>query len=490
MARAMIPQEQIPAYGGTVFISYARVDDDPPPLDEKTRGWVAFFWQQLRWELNNVGVHRADLWLDRYEIDPTEDFTEKIEEALHKARLIIPILSNNWVQRDWCQKELSKFVELREENNDPGDNIVLVKKRELLREADMPVVLRNRQGYQFFSKDPSGRLREFYWRGLKDEKAYFEVLSQMAEWIAKQLLAELPPRKVSAPSNGRVIYLAAPTGELRDAWQRLANDLHGSGYIVLPSEDRLPDTVREATAAISDALDKAELSVHFLGESEGSKPDGSDETFVRLQLRLARERAAAGIGLPLVLWAPKWLPGSQENKRDPFKVVERFGGLLTGEEVYAEEVTDLSQWLRARLNPIKLQPARVAIRLLVAAAEPEDDDLVAALANRLQSDEIVVQPLFAGEPPPSGDLPTFSAVLVPWGKADRASLDALLSILLPLGARFMVLSLPGDDETAKRRFFRQGVYVEQLEALPPDRRTARDLLVQLEITTSDDGPEP
>src|ERR1700682_5075265 len=128
----MAQGDPIPAYGGTVFISYARADDDPPPLDEKTRGWVTFFWQQLRWELNNVGVHQADLWLDRYEIEPTEVFTHKIEVALREARLFIPVLSPNWVQRAWCQRELSRFVELRSQDNDAADNIVLVKKRELL----------------------------------------------------------------------------------------------------------------------------------------------------------------------------------------------------------------------------------------------------------------------------------------------------------------------------------------------------------------------
>lgn len=113
MPEGITLQGQIPAYNDAVFISYARADDQPPPDDDKTPGWVSFFWQQLRWELNNAGVHQAKLWLDRYEIDPTEDFTVKIDEALRKARLLIPILSPNWIQRDYCRLELSKFVELR-----------------------------------------------------------------------------------------------------------------------------------------------------------------------------------------------------------------------------------------------------------------------------------------------------------------------------------------------------------------------------------------
>jgi hypothetical protein len=399
--------------------------------------------------------------------------------------LIIPILSPNWVQRSWCQQELSKFAELRSQNNDALNHIVLVKKKDPP-QADMPAVLRNHVGYQFFSKDPSGTVREFYYRGLQDQTAYFEVLKRIADWIAERLLAGPPPAKVPAASNGRVIYLTAPADELRDAWRRVANDLEGSGYIVLPSEGRLPDTAPAAEAAIRAALARAELSVHFLGESEGGKPDGSEETIVRLQLNLARERSAAGSDLPRVLWAPKWLPGRPESKRDPFEVVRRFGGLSPGEEVHAEEVTDLSQSLRERLNPPKPEPAPAVSRLLVAGAAPEDDELVRTLDSRLQSDKVKVQPLFAGESPPTGDVARWAAVLVPWGKADRASVDAVLDGMAALGPPITVLCLPGDNETGKRRFFREGVYVERLEALPPDRRTARELLVRLEITTSAD----
>ena len=37
----------------------------------------------------------------------------------------------------------------------------------------------------------------------------------------------------------------------------------------------LPDTITNADEAIRDALAKAVLSVHLIGNIEGSKPDGS-----------------------------------------------------------------------------------------------------------------------------------------------------------------------------------------------------------------------
>jgi len=88
---------ELQKYGGTVFISYARADDVKPPFDKATKGWVTFFWHQLRWELTNAGLPEAKLWLDRYEIEPAEEFTEKIRAALQQARLLVPILSANWM---------------------------------------------------------------------------------------------------------------------------------------------------------------------------------------------------------------------------------------------------------------------------------------------------------------------------------------------------------------------------------------------------------
>jgi len=88
---------ELQKYGGTVFIGYARADDVKPPFDKAAKGWVTFFWHQLRWELTNAGLPEAKLWLDRYEIEPAEEFTEKIRAALQQARLLVPILSANWM---------------------------------------------------------------------------------------------------------------------------------------------------------------------------------------------------------------------------------------------------------------------------------------------------------------------------------------------------------------------------------------------------------
>src|SRR5262249_25988302 len=151
---------------------------------------------------------------------------------------------------------------------------------------------------------------------------------------------------------------------------------------------------------------------------------------------------------------------------------------------------DLSQWLRGRLNQTKPERLHPAETLLVAGACADDDDLVSTLANRLQSDEIKVKAVFASDPTTPTDVTSPAAAIVPWGKASRASIDALLSSLSARTPRLVVLRLPGGDEGAKRRFFREGTYSEPLDAVPPDRKTAHELLVQIGIVRSDErSPE-
>lgn len=472
-----------PNYGGTLFLSYARADDEKPPFDDVTQGWVTFFWTQLRWELTNAGLHEAKLWLDRYEIDPAEDFTAKIETALREARLLLLILSLNWIQRAYCINELERFV-----TEDPSrlDNIVLVKKQET---REVPELLRNREGYRFFTAEPSGRIREFYWRGLKDQAAYFDTLKRVADRIVDRLMAR--PHVTRAINQEKVerkkrtIFLAAPSDELRDAWQRLANDLDGAGFATVPVGGRLPDKASDAETGIRTALATAEISVHLLGESEGATPDGGSETYARLQLRLAREHGDAGPGFERILWAPKWLPGPQADKRDPFEVVDRFGPLGDGEHVFAEDVTNLSQWLRRRLDPPDPQPAML---LLVATATDADSGLATTLASRLQSDQTsILPPYFAGDPVPRLAEGTTTVVLVLWGGATQNEVEALLANLSSIASRTVVLRLPGGDTAGKARFYKAGVEIEPVSELPPTRGAAHDLLARLEVLKSATG---
>jgi hypothetical protein len=313
----------------------------------------------------------------------------------------------------------------------------------------------------------------------------------VAEWIAERFITESKQKKAVAPRKGRVVYLAAPADEMRDAWCRLANDLEGAGYDVLPVDGRLPDTVAKAEEAVRAALARAALIVHLLGEIEGVTLAGGTETLARLQLRVMREHASNRSRVPRVLWAPKWLPEQTKERRDPFDVVARFGGICPGEEVYGEEVTNLSQWLRSRLDPPLPvpTPAQAVLRLIVVAAAADDNGDANQLANRLQASDIRVRPLYAGSALPVTLQPD-DVALVPWGAAAGAAIDKLVADLMLARQRVFVLRLPEGDLAAKQMFFVDGVIVEDLPGLPGDRRSARELLERLEVVAAVARPIP
>lgn len=465
---------------GTVFISYARADDEKPPFDEQTKGWVTFFWGQLRWELTDLGARQAKLWLDRYEIEPSEAFTEVIKTAVINARVIVPVFSVNWTQSDWCRREVDSFGDA---HPDATKRIVPVFKNEVAPNV-LPAIMQGelaREGYRFFTSDPTGKVNEFYWRGLQDQNAYYTLVKKIALSVLKRLGEEPVARQEpTRPSLDRTVFLAFAARELADARQRLKNDLVQAGVTVVPTSEIPPDTMAEFESVVREALGKAEFAVQFLGEKRGSTPEGGTEPILDMQLRLARESASAR-ALPRILWVPRWLPGQEVLvKRDPFEIVKKFGGLQQGEEVYGEEVTDLSQWLRKRIEspPEPIVAAKPNQLLVVASAQPNDDELATEMANLAQGTVPHIKPLFADEA--WGDAEIGAVVLIPWGNATGLELNSLLE-KLPQSVSAFCLRLPGGDETAKRRFFKDGVIVERINALPTDRRQARELLERLEI---------
>ena len=110
----------------------------------------------------------------------------QIERAVREAKLLVPVLSENWVQTDWCRREVDLFVRSHE---DAGTCIVPIFKNEPPRDR-LPEVMQGdnaRVGYRFFTQDDKGALNEFYWRGLQDRTAYFVLLRQIAQLIIERL---------------------------------------------------------------------------------------------------------------------------------------------------------------------------------------------------------------------------------------------------------------------------------------------------------------
>lgn len=166
--------------------------------------------------------------------------------------------------------------------------------------------------------------------------------------------------------------------------------------------------------------------------------------------------------------------------------MQLFGGRQEKEELHSGEVTDLSQWLRQRAQSLTRMSGRAendstdCDRILVAAAHEGDEERAIELANLIQKCGYTVQPYFSDDHAPSAQALNQIQTLVLWGEAIGAELESMLD-RLAASAQVICLRLPGGDEKAKRRFFRENVLLEKIDTLPANRDETIKLLDELGI---------
>jgi hypothetical protein len=347
-----------------VFVSYRRVDDEPPPGSPRERGFVAYLLRQLRWELSQLGVPDALLWQDRSRIEPGDIWSEAIFKALNNAELFVAILSCNYITSDWCKNELGTMASrVAKLDAASGQRIFRVDKNSVP-EADIPETLRRIQAVQFYSEgDEDDGIDEFYWRGkVRRTREYEDAVNRLAKAIRKRLKElgiplEAPVKSkarssVARPRKGAV-FVAKPATDMLEAYRALVWELQGRGYRVTPDAEKdLSEVGEEVQSTIANALEDAEASIHLLGQRKGGRPDGLDIDLVPMQLAAAAEETKKKPDFVRMIWAPKVLMSQAiaEVERDPLEVVEGFGARLDTDQIDGDTASRFTEYVLQRLE--------------------------------------------------------------------------------------------------------------------------------------------
>ncbi len=94
------------------FISYAWRDNEP--IDHGGKGWVSTFVNRLRPLLNRKlprEIARHGIWLDYEQMRGNDNISDKIRAKLEVSHLLVPIISNSYLDSPWCKQELQIFIE-------------------------------------------------------------------------------------------------------------------------------------------------------------------------------------------------------------------------------------------------------------------------------------------------------------------------------------------------------------------------------------------
>ena len=172
----------MPAEDVFIYVSYAHDDDLPTGGLPGEVGFVTFLIKMLELKLRELGAVHAKIWNHRKRII---DSDRVIDEELGKAALLIVVMSQNWIRRPYCQKELETFCDFREKagaSNVVRDHIVVAGKDpvdRLMRPLDLQGP---GEGFLFYALDDTdkvGDAKPFYVRGEANDR-FFGVRDELA----------------------------------------------------------------------------------------------------------------------------------------------------------------------------------------------------------------------------------------------------------------------------------------------------------------------
>lgn len=119
-----------------VFLSYARFDESAA--------------QSIRTKIKGWGI---DIWMDKYEIDPGDNWPEKSMKALDRAQIVLLLISPDWLLHDGFVKD--EFYRALSNWEHKGTHIIPL----LLNVKNPPVELTELHAIQWTDKQECEKLR-------------------------------------------------------------------------------------------------------------------------------------------------------------------------------------------------------------------------------------------------------------------------------------------------------------------------------------------
>jgi hypothetical protein len=110
------------AHTNDVFVSYAHADNEKPLGSVAEYGWVT----TLAHNLNTGPNHYHKKLFDDHQLKPGDEFSDDLLAKVAGSRLLLLLLSQNYIDSDWCGKELDHFIHTHANDpNKPADVFVV-----------------------------------------------------------------------------------------------------------------------------------------------------------------------------------------------------------------------------------------------------------------------------------------------------------------------------------------------------------------------------
>ena len=358
-------------FDNDVFISYAHKDNRP--LDGQQ--WVTNLEHALDLRLNQLRRDKIRIWRDP-KLAGNDVFAETLVQELERVAVLVSVISPNYVESEWCLRELRTFFDASEKSGglQIGERLRVFKVQKTpVDRRKLPQQLQSVTGFDFFFEDERGRIREMYDVFGEEAKREFwanvfdlaEAIHDMLERLEARLRGEQPAAAADAHAvsgdgangNGSKpgIFLAHVSADRREEHASIRRELQRHGYPVLP-EHHLPTIASELAGVVGQQLEGCSMSVHLIGDSYGMVPEGASESIIVLQSELAAQRAGED-GFQQLIRIPPGLEGTDERQREFLAQLREGAFLRPGMDVVETPLEDFKTLLHQRLEP---EPTRAS----------------------------------------------------------------------------------------------------------------------------------
>lgn len=313
-----------------INIIYAEEDNKPILQD---RGWVSYFEKFLYMMLKQTMNRKIQINL----------ISDTAAKEIQTHGLFIPILSPDFILSGACLDRIENLF-LENKSDAIHDQIFPIFKSPLSY-LDIPEKLRVLRSYIFYldHEDQEKELSEFFSK--EAEKGYWMKMVDLCFDIYETILNMNPKNKLDKSHDRKTIYLAETGQDLAGARSIIKRELTRHGYEVYP-KTLLPHTISEVNKSIEEDLKKCQFSIHMIGASYGTIPNGTESSITDIQNTLASEYAEANPQtFNRLIWISLSLKYASEKQKAFIHNIKRDDKASYGAEVLQTSLEDFKNTL-------------------------------------------------------------------------------------------------------------------------------------------------
>lgn len=314
--------------GIDVFVSYAHSDNGVPVGSSVAHGWVTALASNLN---EGPNVFKKRFFID-HQLQPGDHFSSDLLVRLEQSSLLVLLLSQNYIDSEWCGRELEQFTAKHAGDFENPADVFVVELFPFEGLIGVPPHIQQLRKHLIHAKfwyqpsedsapslagypsamesGPEGR--DHYWKVLNGLRQALDTrlrvlrarrpssASAVQPITAASPSATPPPSTPpTRPSLGTVL-LADTTDDLEAQRTAVRLALEPEGIVVLPEGDYVGLNAQEFDDALAGDLGRADLFVQLLSPTPGRKARGFAAPLPQLQFHRALEAK-----LPILQWCER-----------------------------------------------------------------------------------------------------------------------------------------------------------------------------------------